>query len=77
MKECVRRDHDFPGAMRGECLPGAPGNFLGNEFKEANVYKGNKAAGLRAATLSPTNHPRTETSLFFEAEPTLVRRRTS
>jgi hypothetical protein len=35
--------------------------FLGNESTENFVYKINKAASLRAATLSPTNQPRTET----------------
>jgi hypothetical protein len=36
-------------------------HFVGNDQAGCIVYIGNKAAGLRAATLSPTNQPRTET----------------
>ena len=38
--------------------------FLGNESIENFVYMYNKAASLRAATLSPTNQPRTETPFY-------------
>ena len=47
-------------ALRGGGVRSGP-KFLGNESIENFVYKINKAASLRAATLSPTNQPRTET----------------
>lgn len=42
-----------------------PRNFLGNESLASFVYRINKAASLRAATLSPTNQPRTETPFYL------------
>jgi len=44
--------------------------FLGNDLMAGFVYQINKAASLRAATLSPTNQPRTETPFnLFAANP--------
>jgi hypothetical protein len=57
-----------PAIGRGASLP-APTRigeiFLGNESPADFVYQINKAASLRAATLSPTNQPRTETPFTF------------
>jgi len=39
--------------------------FRGNDPVGNHVYTINKAASLRAATLSPTNQPRTETPSAF------------
>src|SRR5579864_1838212 len=44
-------------------------SFLGNESRTGFVYTVNKAASLRAATLSPTNQPRTETPVLFRTNP--------
>src|ERR1051326_6777702 len=49
--------------LRAKWWPGLNGatDFLGNDLEGTSVYIVNKAASLRAATLSPTNQPRTET----------------
>jgi hypothetical protein len=46
--------------------------FLGTIRQEPTSILSNKAARLRAATLSPTNQPRTETLYFFLLKPTLL-----